>query len=307
MPKNFHDKLKDTALAINNLPKNPPQLLIDDIKRTKKLFITGTPSQIFFPAPNIKYWSMRSGLSLDISFEMPAQAAKYYLLEHTVILLAASQTHPDVDRLAKRLHNINHKSLFAAVADPKSNIEKFVKKSFSLNLNHPVTDPPAVITQALFLKNTLALLQNRTIAPKLDQLSSQFQNTIQQPVKPQFIETVKNARNIFIVAENTGIGTELAFRTIQLLNKPAYHIEPSILENYLAHAVKTSDCLIFPNPSKNQLTPLLNLSQKDSPSAIAISEDPLPMENTICVPDIGELQDYIYLAAAWNLLAQTAD
>jgi len=290
--RNFSLKNADSAVAA--------------IKKTKKLFFSGEGSSRIFPAKNAMYSAKRAGLDLNLATDGGLQSCCYDLKDYVVFGASNSGQTKEIIRLFDRLKTVNHKNLFGLIANPKTKLESLTNQSFILSCGKEdaVAATKSVAEQALFYQFLLAAVQGIDLSKKLPALADAFEKALTMPIDKKIIDSIAKAGTIYFAGKNDGVAEELTLKTNEITRKKSDYLEGTYAVHGIEEVMNADDVVILIDPFKSELEKIKQtLADGVGMKVFAICDEDTIFP-TLKVPDIGELQNYVYLAAGWNILVE---
>ena len=281
--------------------------VINAIKQKGKLFFTGEGSSRIFPAKNAMYCARRAGINLNLAAEGGLQACCYDLSDFVVFGASNSGQTKEVIRLFERLKNINHKNLFALTANKNTKLESLAGQTFILSCEkeQAVAATKSVAEQALFYQSLLSAIQGISLDKKLAQLADAFDAALTMPIDKKIINAIASAENIYWAGKNDGVAEELTLKTYEIARKKSDYLEGTFLVHGVEEVMNANDVVILIDPFKSELEKIKQTLVDGVGLKVFAVCDEETIFPTIQIPDIGELSNYVYLAAGWNILVET--
>jgi len=276
------------------------------IKNNKKLFFTGEGSSRIFPAKNAMYCARRSGSDLNMAAEGGLQACCYDLANSIIFGASNSGQTKEVINLFERLNRINHNYLFALTANKNTKLESLSKQTFVLSCEkeQAVAATKSVAEQGLFYQSLLATTENTSIEKKLPQLADAFDAALQMPIDPNITKAIASAGTIYFAGRNDGVAEELTLKTNEITRKKSDFLEGTYAVHGVEEVMNADDVIILINPFMGELEKIKQTLGDGVGMKVFAVCDQQTIFPTIIVPDIGELANYVYLAAGWNVLVE---
>ena len=277
------------------------------IKQQGKLFLTGEGSSRIFPAKNAMYCARRAGYKLNLATEGGLQACTYDLSDFVVFGASNSGQTKEVIRLFDRLKNVGHQHLYALTANQNTKLESLAGQTFILNCGKEdaVAATKSVAEQALFYQLLLAATQGISLDKKIAALADAYKTALTIPIDKKIINAIASAGTIYFAGRNDGVAEELTLKTNEITRKKSDYLEGTYAVHGVEEVMNPDDVVIFIDPFRSELEKIKQtLADGVKMKVFAVcSEDTI--FPTIKVPDIGELANYVYLAAGWNILVET--
>ncbi len=280
--------------------------VIAAIKEKGKLFMTGEGSSRIFPAKNAMYAALRSGLDLNMATEGGRQAGEYDLTDFVVFGASNSGQTKEVVWLFDRLGKTNHAHRYGLTANNDTKLESISQQAFVLSCGKEdaVAATKSVEEQALFYAELLAQLQGGTLAAKLPPLAEAVETALTLEVDPEITKAIANAGTIYFAGKNDGVAEELTLKTNEITRKKSDFLEGTYAVHGVEEVMNADDVVILINPFAAELDKIKEtLADGVGLKVFAVSDEDTIFP-TIKIPDVGELANFVYLAAGWNILVE---
>ena len=281
--------------------------VINAIKQKGKLFFTGEGSSRILPAKNAIYSARRAGINLNLAAEGGLQACCYDLSDFVVFGASNSGQTKEVIRLFEKLNNVNHKNLFALIANKNTKLESLAGQTFILSCEkeQAVAATKSVAEQALFYQTLLAATQGISLAKKLTQLADAFGAVLTMPIDKKITDAIASAGTIYFAGKNDGVAEELTLKAYEITRKKSDFLEGTYAVHGVEEVMNKDDVVILIDPFKSELEKIKQTLVDGVGLKVFAVCDEETIFPTIQIPDIGELSNYVYLAAGWNILVET--
>jgi glucosamine--fructose-6-phosphate aminotransferase (isomerizing) len=228
------------------------------------------------------------------------------LKDYVVFGASNSGQTKEIIRLFDRLKTVNHKNLFGLIANPKTKLESLTNQSFILSCGKEdaVAATKSVAEQALFYQFLLAAVQGIDLSKKLPALADAFEKALTMPIDKKIIDSIAKAGTIYFAGKNDGVAEELTLKTNEITRKKSDYLEGTYAVHGIEEVMNPDDVVILIDPFKSELEKIKQtLADGVGMKVFAICDEDTIFP-TLKVPDIGELQNYVYLAAGWNILVE---
>jgi glucosamine--fructose-6-phosphate aminotransferase (isomerizing) len=280
--------------------------VIAAIKEKGKLFFTGEGSSRIFPAKNAMYCARRAGYDLNLATEGGLQACSYDLSDFVVFGASNSGQTKEVIRLFDRLKNVGHKNLYGLTANQDTKLESLAHQTFLLSCGKEdaVAATKSVAEQGLFYQTLLAAMHNIDLSKKLSILADAFNLALTMPFDKKITEAIASAGTIYFAGKNDGVAEELTLKTNEITRKKSDWLEGTYAVHGVEEVMNADDVVILIDPFKSEFEKIKQtLVDGVGMKVFAVCDEETSFP-TIKVPDIGELANYVYLAAGWNILVE---
>ena len=277
------------------------------IRQKKKLFFTGEGSSRIFPAKNAIYSARRAGYDLNLASEGGLQACCYDLSDFVVFAASNSGRTKEVIRLFDRLKNIGLRHLYAITANQNTKLESLANQTFILSCGKEEAAPAtkSVAEQALFYQSLLAATQNINVGKKFAKLADAFNQVLVMPIDKKIIDAIVSAGTVYFAGRNDGVAEELTLKANEIIRKKSGYLEGTYAVHGVEEVMNPDDVVILIDPFRSELEKIKQTLADGVKMKVFAVCDEDTIFPTIKVPDIGELANYVYLAAGWNILVET--
>ena len=279
-----------------------------EIASAGKLLLTGEGSSRIFPAKNAIRQARKRNTKLTLHTEAGRQAQEYDLSDWAVFAASNSGKTSEVIKLFTDLKTKGHNRRFGLTAGANSKLEELSNKGYVLTCGgeNAVAATKSVVEQALFYH---ALLEHVAGAPalgrKLKQLGEQVRQALTVAIDPAHTDKVAKAGTIYFAGRNDGVAEELTLKTNEITRKKSDFLEGTYAVHGIEEVMNADDVVIWVDPYPDSEQKFADVLAKGvGLTVIAIATRPTSFP-TIQVPDAGDLQPYVMMAAGWNLLVET--
>lgn len=296
----------ETPEILKNFKLKNVEKVVEAIKSTSKLFLTGEGSSRIFPAKNAIYSSLRAGQDINLATDGGRQAAEYDLMDFVVFGASNSGSTKEVIALLDRLTKVKHGNLYGLTARENTKLSEMAKQTFVLSCGweQAVAATKSVAEQALFYQELLAQVQGGSLQSKLNDLADAVEDALTIDIDPGITKAIANAGTIYFAGRNDGVAEELTLKTNEITRKKSDYLEGTYAVHGIEEVMNADDVVILINPFKAELEKIKEtLVEGVDLNVIAVSDEQTIFP-TIKVKDIGQLQNYVYLAAGWNILVE---
>ena len=299
-------EMMETPAIIKNFKLKNTDSVVAAIKKTGKIFFTGEGSSRIFPAKNAMYQARRAGLNINMAAEGGRQAAEYKLNDSVVFGASNSGQTKEVIALFDMLKGKGHNNLYALTANHDTKLESLSNQTFVLSCGkeNAVAATKSVEEQALFYYALLLATQNQSVDGTLAQVSAAVQDALTMPIDKNIIKTIAGADTICLAGRNDGVAEELTLKTNEITRKKSDYFEGTYAVHGVEEVLNTSDVVILINPFKAEIDKIkATLADGVKMKVFAIAEEDTIFP-TIKIKNAGEMTNFVYLAAGWNILVE---
>jgi glutamine---fructose-6-phosphate transaminase (isomerizing) len=271
-----------------------------------RLMLTGEGSSRIFPAKNAIRKAMTWGMGLQLATDGSRQASTYDLSKYAVFAASNSGRTKEVVSLAAKLQAAGHKHCYGLTANEGTVLAGHCADTFVLRCGweQAVAATKSVAEQALFYQSIVSHVAGRNMAGDLAGLKDKVQAALTMPIDRSIIDAAVKARMIYFAGYNDGVAEELTLKTNEITRKPSDFLEGTYAVHGIEEVMHPSDVVFVVEPIAEEMDKFKEvLVDGVGLKVVAISTRPTPME-TILVPDAGEMNPYVFLAAGWNVLVE---
>ncbi len=278
-----------------------------EIAASGRLLLTGEGSSRLFPTKSVIAEARRRGWSLTLHSESGLQAQEYNLDGWSVFALSNSGRTAEVIGLFDALSKAQHPQRYSLCAFPDSKLESLATRGYVLSCGaeNAVAATKSVIEQSLFLRALLEhAVSDTTLAGRRDQLAAAFHAALTTRIDPQLIQRIAQAPTIYWAGRNDGVAEELTLKTNEIARKTADYLEGTYAVHGVEEVLKADDVVICVDPypgSEEKFETVLTKGVGVKIVAIASRPTRFP---TIIIPDVGDLNPFVQMAAGWNLIVE---
>ena len=299
-------EMLETPDIVRNFKLEGADNVIKAIKQKGKLFFTGEGSSRIFPAKNTMYSAMRAGLDLNMATQGARQTGEYDLTDFVVFGASNSGQTKEVIWLFDRLNKVNHKYHYGLTANKDTKLQSLSNQTFILSCGREdaVAATKSVEEQALFYSELLAQFEGKTLTAKLSELADAIETSLTLKIDSQIIQTIADAGVIHFAGRNDGVAEELTLKTNEITRKKSDFLEGTYAVHGIEEVMNPDDVVIFINPFAAELEKIKETLVDGVGMKVFAVSDENTILPTIKVPDVGQLQNFVYLAAGWNILVE---
>lgn len=277
------------------------------IKQVGKLFMTGEGSSRIFPAKHAIKVALARGYDLQLYTEAGKQAQEASLDDWAVFGLSNSGRTAEVIQLFQQLKDSGHKNLYSLTAFQDTRLESLATKGYVLSCGKEgaVAATKSVLEQGLFYQALLESIAGDGKLPgQLKDLSAKMTEALTTPIDPAITEKIANARLICFSGRNDGVAEELTLKTNEITRKPSDYFEGTYGVHGVEEVLDSTDVVIWVDPYKDQEEKFKEVLVKGVGLTIIAVASRDTIFPTIRIPDAGDLNGYVQMAAGWNILIE---
>jgi glucosamine--fructose-6-phosphate aminotransferase (isomerizing) len=299
-------EMMETPQIIKNFTLKDTDKFADSIKKTGKVFFSGEGSSRIFPAKNIMYYLRKKGSDLNLATEGGRQAAEYNLKDFTVFGASNSGSTKEIICLFDKLKKAGHNNLLGLTAKEGTKLSSYANETYVLSCGweQAVAATKSVAEQALFYQELFSQIQGDSLSSKFAELSEKVEKALTMDIPSEITDKISKAGTIYFAGRNDGVAEELTLKTNEITRKKSDYLEGTYAVHGIEEVMNPDDVVILIDPFEDELDKIKEtLAEGVGLTVIAVSSKPTDFD-TIEVDDMGELKNYVYLAAGWNILVE---
>lgn len=299
-------EMMQTADIIRNFKVEDTDAAVAAISSAGKLLLTGEGSSRIFPAKNAICASLAAGSELQVITEGARQAVDYKLDSFAVFAASNSGSTKEAITLLDQLKKDGHKNIFGLTARENTTLSEYAQQTFVLNCGweQAVAATKSVAEQALVYQEILARVAGGSIQPQLAALGDAVEAALHVEIDAEITEAIANAGTIYFAGKNNGVAEELTLKANEITRKKSDYLEGTYCVHGIEEVMNADDVVIVIDPFEAELEKIKEtLVDVVGLTVITVSTKETIFPN-IVVPDQGALQNFVYLAAGWNILIE---
>ena len=299
-------EMLDTVEVVKKFDAKQTEKIAQKISSVGKLLLTGEGSSRIFPAKNAIRKALTMGLDICLTTDGSRQSALYDLSKFAVFCASNSGKTKEIILLANMLAAIGNDNRFALSANKGTPLEKECKETFVLNCGweQAVAATKSVVEQALFYESILWNINKKADPIKTSGLAEKMEQALTMSIDPKIIELAINAPTIYFAGYNDGVAEELTLKTNEITRKKSDFLEGTYAVHGIEEVMQKEDVVFVIDPIEAEFEKFKTVLVEGvglAVVAISVKDTPFP---TILIPDAGEMNSHVFLAAGWNLLVE---
>ena len=299
-------EMMETPGIIRSFDPKVSERFVKEIKSKKGLFLTGEGSSRLFPAKRAISSSLRKNFLLPVITEGCTQACEYNLDDYVVFTASNSGQTKEVIRLVNCLKTKGHKSIFGLTANKNTKLKEYATDTHVLSCGKEdaVAATKSVVEQGLFYDSLLRNLRGEKMEGLKD-LAEKVDKVLTAIIDKDIIKKIRGANIIYFAGRDNGVASELALKTNEITRKKSAFLEGTFALHGIEEVMDKDDVLIWVDPFEADQEKFQEcLVRGAGIHVIAISKRKTIFP-TIPIPDDGQYDEYIQIAAGWNMLVET--
>lgn len=272
-----------------------------------RLLLTGEGSSRIFPAKNAVRKALAWGTDLMVTTEGSRQAATYDLSRFAVFGASNSGRTAEVIAVLKQLADAGNPNRFGLTANEDTLLEQHATRTVVLECGweNAVAATKSVAEQALVYQSVVSHAAGRDMAADLNGAAEKVRAALTQTIDPRIVEAIVNAPTVYFAGYNDGVAEELTLKTNEIARKKSDFLEGTYAVHGIEEVMDARDVVVVVDPIEADVEKFQKvLVEGVGLTVVAISRVDTPFA-TIKVPEAGEMNPFVLLAAGWNLLVET--
>ena len=299
-------EMMETADVIRRFNPAVTRDVAKKIGQVWKLFLTGEGSSRIFPAKNAVRRALTAGMELGVFTDGSRQGATYDLKDFAVFCASNSGRTKEIVLLAQKLKSEGNPNRFGLTANSGTKLEEACAETFVLGCGweQAVAATKSVLEQALFYESILRHIDGSIAAFDLEFLSDSVKTVLTNPIDTDIVKAAIAAPTIYFAGYNDGVAEELTLKTNEITRKKSDYLEGTYAVHGIEEVMEKEDIVFVIDPFDEEIEKFQEvLVEGVGLKVVAIADRDTPFP-TIIVPEAGELSNYVYLCAGWNLLVE---
>jgi glutamine---fructose-6-phosphate transaminase (isomerizing) len=297
-------EMMETVDVVKGFDSSQTADVAREINSVGRLLLSGEGSSRIFPAKNAIRKALNWGLGVNIFTDGSRQSAWYDLSNFAVFCSSNSGRTKEVVLLAKRLTDAGNKYRYGLSANKNTLLEEACSKTFVLKCGweQAVAATKSVVEQALFYESILWHLTGKDNSQALSALPNKLQQVLTMSINPAIIKAAANAPTIYFAGYNDGVAEELTLKTNEITRKKSDFLEGTYTVHGIEEVMEPNDIVFVVDPIEQEIEKFQEVLVKGVGLKVVAIADHDTSLTTIKVPAAGELSQYVYLCAGWNIL-----
>ncbi|MDA3939756.1 MAG: SIS domain-containing protein [Spirochaetia bacterium] len=299
-------EMLETPEVVAKFNEEPISDFAKALSREKNIFLTGEGSSRILPAKRAIYNLLKQGTDLAVSTDGGTQALEYNLKDSIVFGASNSGKTKELIRLFTTLENQGNNNLFGITANKNTPLEDLSAKTHVLTCGkeNAVAATKSVVEQSLFYDVLFTGYAGESMG-NLSEAGNAIKTALEINIDSKIIEKIVNAGTIYFSGRNDGVAEELTLKTNEITHKKSDFLEGTYGVHGIEEVMNKDDVVIIINPFEDEEEKFKEcLIDGVGLNIIAISTRKT-IFSTIKIPNVDYFQNYVELAAGWNILVET--
>lgn len=295
----------ETVGVVRKLDSDAAAELAQELKDDEpRFFLSGEGSSRIFPAKRARTAALRRGSDLVPETEGATQALEYQLSGKILAVASNSGKTKEALRLLRKAKGEGIYT-FGLVAQPGTPIaeEADFHHILTCGKEDAVAATKSVIEQALFYHQLFSVVEGFGM-PDMAALADAIDQALQMEIPGEFTQAIAAAGTIYWAGRNDGVAEELTLKTNEITRKKSDFLEGTYAVHGIEEVMNKDDVVILVEPfaeEEKKFEEVLCSGVGARVFAISGSQTLFP---TLLLPELAGGDEYIRLAAGWNLLVE---
>ncbi len=299
-------EMLQTPDVIRNFDEEKAGKFAEVLNETNRVFLTGEGSSRILPAKRALYNLQKKGTGLAVYTDGGAQALEYDLSKSAVFGASNSGRTKELIRLFKLLRGKGHEKLYGVTANRDTPLEELASMTYVLSCGgeNAVAATKSVVEQGLFYDAVFSRYSGEKLSGR-DQAAESVREALELDIDGGIISAIAEAETIYFAGRNNGVAEELTLKTNEITHKKSAFLEGTYAVHGIEEVMSERDVVIVIDPFEDEEEKFKScLSDGVGLKIIAVSAR-RTIFPTIVIPEAGFFQNYVELAAGWNILVET--
>lgn len=298
-------EMLETANVVKNFKPEIGTAFAEAIRGADNILLTGEGSSRIFPAKRAIYAQSKRGGKPVLFTEGSTQALEYNLKGVPVFGASNSGKTKELVRLFKKIQTEGHTNFFGVTATPESVIEGLTKQTHVLSCGgeQAVAATKSVVEQALTYHAIFAALAGEPMTG-LDKAGAAIESVLTMNIPVDISQSVAKASKIYFAGRNNGVAEELTLKTNEITRKNSAFLEGTYAVHGIEEVMNPDEVVVIVEPFADEEEKFETCLVKGVGMKVVAISTRQTRFPTIIIPDAGQYQNYVELAAGWNLLVE---
>ncbi len=300
-------EMLETPGVIRSLDIPDLEVYAEALKKSGRAFLTGEGSSRIFPAKRAITQSLAAAEDFTLLTEGSTQAMEYHLGSMPVFGASNSGRTKELIRLFDKLKKEGHENLFGVTASKDSTLESYSRSTYVLGCGgeDAVAATKSVAEQALFYDALRAAASGKTLEG-LEACADAVEKALTMEIPAEVTELLSGTGMIYFAGRNNGVAEELALKTNEITRKKSDFLEGTYAAHGIEEVMSQDDVLVVIDPFPGEVEKFKEcLTEGVGIKIISVGTEKTAFDHSVIIPEAGDLQNYVELAAGWNLLVET--
>ncbi len=275
------------------------------VLRDKVLF-SGEGSSRIFPAKNLLYSAMSEGFDGAFYTENGSQAREYELSGFSLFIASNSGKTAEAVRLIRQARDTGTADITGIAAHPDTPVLNESDRSYLLTCGgeDAVAATKSVVEQALFY-DILFRSKNNAVMPDLKKLGDAIELVLELRIPKGMVATLAGSPVIYFAGRNNGVAEELTLKTNEITRKKSDFLEGTYAVHGIEEVMAPEETVVVIDPFPDEEEKFMDVLAKGVGMKVFAVASRETRFSTLVLPELGEFNTYLQLAAGWNMLVET--
>ena len=300
--------VREMMETVDIVKKFDPSVVDRFVPATAKaqgVFLTGEGSSRLFPAKRAIYSSLKKGYGLKINTDAATQSIEYNLNDYAVFAASNSGQTTEVISFANAMREAKNNTFFGLTANLNTKLESLAVATHVLSCGKEdaVAATKSVVEQGLFYDALLRKVKKEQMS-NLDGLANAIEKALTAPIEKSIIDKIKEADMIYFAGRNNGVAEELALKTNEITRKKSAYLEVTFALHGIEEVMNPNEVLIWVDPYESEEEEFNKRLVKGVGIGLVAISSKSTIFPTVSIPSCDEYDEYVQLAAGWNILVE---
>jgi len=298
--------MMEVADVVDRFQPGRTEGVASDIATAGRLMLTGEGSSRLFPAKNAIRKALTWGLDLQIVTDGSRQAASYDLSRFATFAASNSGRTKEVVILLQKLSREGNTRCYGLTAKEDNLLKGYTAETFVLDCGweEAVAATKSVVEQALFYQSIVSHISGHDMQVESEGLGAKLRQVLTSEIDAELVLAAARAGHIYFAGYNDGVAEELTLKTNEITRRVSDFLEGTYAVHGIEEVMDPHDVVFVIEPFVEELPKFQEvLVDGVGLKVFVISTQPTDFP-TILVPEAGEMNPYLFLAAGWNLLVE---
>ena len=296
----------ETISVVKKFDAKISERFVKPLRKKNSIIVTGEGSSRIFPGKNFKDKTLSTIAEYNVIVEGATQTSEYNLSRHCIFGVSNSGKTKELVTLFNSLREINFPFFYGLTATDPSPVTQLATDYavLSCGKEEAVAATKSVVEQALFFESLYCNYMNIPM-PDLNNLAENIKVGLELSIDTHLTKTISEAPVIYFSGRNNGVAEELALKTNEITRKKSVFLEGTYALHGIEEVMQKGEVLLVIDPFEEEEQKYYNIIQKGAGVTIIAISPRKTIFPTVLIPSNSYYQNFIELAAGWNLLVET--
>lgn len=278
-----------------------------ELKKRGRLIMTGEGSSRILPSKYAMYLADIKGIRLDMRTNGSRQVMLAKTDDAVVVGASNSGKTREVVELFRKIKAGSNAYRVGLTSYPDTPLEAAADTAhvLSCGAEKAVAATKSIIEQALFYDSVIMHYAGlRRSRDEYRKCADAIGQTLTQKIAPEIVENFARSSLVFYSGWNNGVAEEITLKNNEITRKKSDFLEGTYAVHGIEEVMDGTEALLWIDPIaaeydkyKKSISDVAGIFM----AAVATGETPFP---TIRIPDVGDFNGFVQIAAGWNLLVE---